>query len=74
MEMTKVKDIVLECGDYWVLRVAKGFEVYRNGVCASVRVAQIGFTGDEGMSRVHREIERRELSDKIAKGARWVQS
>jgi len=61
--MTNPSDIVYEQGDYWVKRVAKGFEVYRVGVTSSVRCARIGYGGDKGLERAKSEIERRILAD-----------
>ena len=56
------QDIAYEAGKYWVLRVAKGFEVYRHEGCASVRCARIGFTGKAGLDRAKAEIARRETA------------
>ena len=53
------RDIAFERGDYWVLRVRTGFEVYRIGVTHSTRCAVIGFKGAEGMRRAIAEIDRR---------------
>ena len=62
----KLSDVVYETEKHWVLRVPSGFEVYRTGVCVSVRCAQIGFTGEEGMKRALAEVERREkLADSL---------
>jgi len=36
------KDIVLEDGDYFVIRVPKGFEVYRCGITHATRCGIIG--------------------------------
>lgn len=55
----KLSDIVYEKGDYWVLKVKTGFEVYRNGAIHSTRCAQIGFHGAPGLNRAIAEIERR---------------
>lgn len=60
----KLKDIVHEEGPYWVLRVAKGFEVYKNGVTHSTRCAHFGYTGDEGLRRAIAECRRRIEKDK----------
>ena len=49
----------MESGDYWALRVAKGFEIYRIGITHSTRCAQIGFQGEDGLRRVRDEIGRR---------------
>ena len=53
------KDIAFEKGDYWVLKVATGFEVYRTGITHSTRCAQIGFKGEAGLQRAIAEIDRR---------------
>ena len=58
--MTALKDIVHETAEHWVLKTAKGFEVYRNEATHSVRCATIGFQGAEGMRRALAEIDRRE--------------
>lgn len=59
--MYKEADIAFESGDYWVLRVATGFEVYKTGVTCSTRCAIIGYRGDEGLQRAKSEIARRQL-------------
>lgn len=56
----KLEDVVYETERFWIKRVPKGFEVYEIGPTASKRVAQIGYTGDKGLERAKREIERRE--------------
>lgn len=55
-----LKDVIYEAGDYWVLRVKNGYEVYRNGITHSVRCAQIGWKGDEGIKRAIAEADRRQ--------------
>ena len=52
------RDIVHEDGDYWVLRTARGFEVYRARTTHSARIAVIGFPGDQGLLRAKHEIAR----------------
>ena len=54
-----IKDVVYEKGRYWVLQVKNGYEVYKTGVTLSTRCAQIGYTGDIGLSKAKSEIERR---------------
>ena len=61
--MIRESDIVHETTRHWVLRTAKGFEVYRNGVTASTRCATIGYRGQEGLDRAKAEIARRELQN-----------
>jgi len=58
-------DIMHEDGNYWVLKVKTGLEVYRAGVTHSTRVAQIGWPDDEpkAMGYALREIERRKAAD-----------
>lgn len=60
MAEMKLCHIVHETAQHYVLRVAKGFEVYRNGVCAAERCAQIGYEGQKGLDRAIAEIRRRE--------------
>jgi hypothetical protein len=57
--MTKEQDIAYEEGDYWVLRIPTGFEVYKNGITHSTRCARIGYKGDDGLQRAIAEIKRR---------------
>lgn len=52
-------DIVYEKAGYWVTRVWCGYDVYKNGVPHSTRVAQIGYKGEQGLARAKAEIERR---------------
>lgn len=56
----RLSDVVHETDKHFVLRVKKGFEVYRNGVCAAEKCSTIGFEGQEGLSRAIAEVERRE--------------
>lgn len=56
----KLSDIVHETDKHFVLRVMKGFEVYRKELTHSVRCAQIGYPGDRGMVRSIEEVNRRE--------------
>lgn len=58
--MRAEQDIAHESPNHWVARKSYGYEVYRTGVTHSTRVAQIGFTGAEGLARAVRECERRE--------------
>lgn len=55
----KENDILYENGDYWVCREHYGFAVYKTGITHSVRVASIGFKGDEGLQRAKAEADRR---------------
>jgi hypothetical protein len=57
-----LKDIVFEDGDFFVVKVAKGFEVYRSGVTHPTRCAQIGFEGQPGLDRCKAEINRRKAA------------
>jgi hypothetical protein len=54
--------IVFEDGDFFVLKVSKGFEVYKNGVTHSTRCAQVGFEGQGGLDRAKAEIQRRKVA------------
>lgn len=63
MAMYREEDIVYEKGDYWCLRAAKFYEVYKAGITHSVRVASIGFGEPYGMPRVIQEIDRRIAND-----------
>ncbi len=40
--MTKLADIIHECESCYVIRVATGFELYRNGATAAVRIGRYG--------------------------------
>lgn len=62
MKRADLKDVVFERGRHWVRRLDKGYEVYRADATHSVRVAQIGFAGDEGLARAIKEVERREAA------------
>ncbi|WP_339548600.1 hypothetical protein, partial [Pseudomonas sp. RA_35y_Pfl2_P32] len=59
MSLTE-SDLLYEVGDFYVIRTAKGgFEVYRNGVTAAERVAQIGYKGENGLARAKAEADKR---------------
>lgn len=64
------QDIAYENPTHWVLRVKNGFEVYRIGITHSVRCAQIGYTGNEGLQRAIVIADRRhtESQAKATKG------
>lgn len=55
----KESDILYENGDYYVIRVKYGYEVYRNELTHAVRCAQIGYKAEEGMKRAIADINRR---------------
>lgn len=59
--MLKESDILFEVGNYWVCRALdyKGYEVYRNGITHSRRVAIIGWDGEKGLERAISEAKRR---------------
>lgn len=59
-----LKDIVFESGNYWVLKVKHGFEVYKHGITHSARVAIIGYEGEIGIEKAIREIQRRKENEK----------
>lgn len=59
--MLKETDIKYELGEHWVYQKKNGtFEVYKNGLTHSTRVAIIGFKGQEGFDRAVAECKRRE--------------
>lgn len=59
--MLKESDIKYELGQHWVYQKANGsYEVYRNGITHSTRVAIIGFKGQDGFDRAVAECKRRE--------------
>lgn len=58
----KLKDVMHETENYWVLRVVNGFEVYKNGITHSTRCAQIGWKGDVGLNKAIAECEKREAA------------
>ncbi len=58
-------DILYQSGPYWVCRKGKGFEVYKDGVTHSVRVASIGFEGEKGLQRAKAECDRRQDDELI---------
>lgn len=55
----RAADIVYESGAYFVVRCAKGFEIYLQGAVAAVRCAQCGYTGQKGLKWYKAEIARR---------------
>ena len=55
----KESDIKYEKGDFWVLKVKNGFEVYKIGITHSTRCASFGYAGGEGLNRAIAEIDRR---------------
>ena len=63
--MLKESDILFEIGDYWVCESQKwkGYEVLKNGVTHSVRVAQIGFEGEKGLEKAKEEAIKRAKND-----------
>ena len=69
----KLSDIVVETDNHFAIRVKNGFEIYRRGLTHATRVAQIGWTGKEGLERTRKEIARREAPKKTSgKEARFV--
>jgi hypothetical protein len=70
----KSSDIVAETDNHFAIRVKNGFEIYRRGLTHATRVAQIGWTGKEGLERTRKEIARREAPQKktTSKEARFV--
>lgn len=59
--MLKELDILFQIGDYWVCKSKawKGYEVMKNGVTHSVRVARIGYEGKTGLERAKIEATKR---------------
>lgn len=55
----KVKDILHETSDFFVLKVGNGVEVYRKGCTHSTRCAQI-YLGSKSRERGIQECERRQ--------------
>jgi hypothetical protein len=55
----KESDIIYEKGDYFIIKVKTGYEVYKNGITHSTRCAQIGYHGDKGLQKSIQEIDRR---------------
>jgi len=51
---------IYETSKHYVLKTAKGFDVYRNEATVAVRCARIGFSGEKGLRRAIEEIKRRE--------------
>ena len=52
--------ILYEKGDYWICKGNKGeYEVYRNTITHSERVAIIGYNGDKGLQLAILECDRR---------------
>lgn len=56
-----LKDVVYELGGYFVLRVAKGYEIYKEGCTHATRCAVIGWGGEKGLERAKAEVSRRLL-------------
>jgi len=52
-------NIVYERPGFYVIKVSKGFEVYRNGITAAARCAIIGYTGQKGLARAIAECDKR---------------
>jgi hypothetical protein len=61
---TRLANIIFESGEYMIVRAAKGFEVYRQGLTHATRCAIIGYEGDKGLERAKAEIVRRQHSIK----------
>ena len=55
----KETDIMHETKNYFVIRVIKGYEVYKTGITHAVRCAQIGFKGKVGLEKAIAECDRR---------------
>ena len=59
MSAYKLKDVKYEIGNFWVLKVEHGYEVYKTGITHSTRCAQIGFKDEVGLSKAIAEADRR---------------
>lgn len=66
------QDILHEAGSFWVCREnygkTEGFAVYRNGLNYATRVAQIGYSGAEGLARAKNEADRRAKEENAGAG------
>jgi hypothetical protein len=60
--------VVFESANHLIFWIESGFEIYKKNITHSVRCAQIGFKGQEGLKRAKNELERREAlcNNKIA--------
>ena len=59
--MLKEQDIAYENTSHWVLALPNGaFEVYKKTITHSVRCAQIGYKGQNGLNRAIAETNRRD--------------
>ena len=46
------QDIIFEVGSFWALRVKSGhYEIYKAGICASVRAGSVQFSNDDSRAR-----------------------
>lgn len=59
----KIKDVIYETEHYFVLKVAKGVEVYEKGITHSTRCAQI-YLSNGSEDRGVLECDKRELERK----------
>lgn len=57
---THIAKCAHETEHHFVIRMAKGFEVYRIGATASTRCAVIGYEGERGLIKAKLEVTRRE--------------
>ncbi len=56
----KLKDVLHQTATHWVLKVKTGYEVYKQDVTHSTRVAQIGWPATEyGLQRAIAECNKR---------------
>jgi hypothetical protein len=54
--------ILYQTKDFYVIRVANGFEVYRNGTVAATRCASIGNGPNFGLARAIAECDKRQAT------------
>ena len=61
--MLKLSNIKHEGVSHFVVLVQDGYEVYRVGCTHSVRCAVIGWSGDKGLRRAIREVDKRDNNE-----------
>lgn len=63
----KLSDVLYETKNFFVLRVPKGYEVYKTGITHSTRCAQIGWPDSEtGLNKAIAETDRRQKQYNLA--------
>jgi hypothetical protein len=56
----KTSDILHSTKNHFVIKAKHGYEVYKTGITHATRCAQIGYEGQEGLSKAIAECKRRE--------------